>query len=98
MPLSENSVRENTDLITCAKCDAQVPYGQPHDCPESDNHNYMEKLELRLTKQDRCLRLACELLEDVIELHRAGSEFAPVLIERMELRRDEIRSAVDGPL
>jgi len=97
MPPSENHVSESTDLITCAKCDAQVFYGQTHICPESDNHNYLAKLELRLTELDCCLRLVGELLEDILEIHRAGAEFDPRLIERMELRRDEIRSAVDGP-
>ena len=72
MPPSENHVRENTDLITCAKCDAQTPYGQPHDCPESDNYNYLTNLELRLTELNGSLWLTCELLEDVLELHRAG--------------------------
>ena len=64
---SEHPVSENTDIIICAKCDTQVPYSQTHTCPESDNHNYLAKLELRLTELDRCMRLACELLEDVLE-------------------------------
>ena len=98
MPPSEYPVSENADLITCAKCDAQTPYGQPHDCPEGDNHKTLTKLELRLTELKRCLRLTCELMEDVLELHRAGAEFDLRLIERIELRRDEIRSAVDGDL
>ena len=98
MPLSESSVCESTDLITCAKCDAQVPYGQTPICPEGDDHNYLTKLELRLTELDRCLRLAGKLLEDVLDLHRAGVEYDPMLIERLELQRDEIRSAVDGSL
>ena len=98
MPPSEYPVSENADLITCAKCDAQTLYGQPHDCPESDNHNYLAKLELRLTELDRSLRLTCELIEDVLELHRAGKEFDPMLIERVELLRDEIYSMVDRQL
>ena len=63
MAPSENHIRESTDLITYAKCDAQVPYGQTHICPDNDNHNNMERLELRLTELDRCLRLAGKLLE-----------------------------------
>ena len=85
MPPSEYPVSENADLIICAKCDAQTPYGQPHDCPENDNRKYLAKLELRLTELDRCLRLACELLEEVLELHRTGAAFDPMLIKRIEL-------------
>jgi len=96
--VSKGSISENTDFVICAKCDAQLPYGQAHICAGSDDHNYLTKLELRLTKLDRCLRLACELLEDILELHRTGAEIDSKLIERMKLRRDEIRSVVDGPL
>jgi len=97
MPPSEYPVSENADLITCAKCDAQTLHGQPHDCPERDNHNYLAKLELRLTELDRCLRLACEFLEDLIQMHKVGAEFDLMLIERIELLRDEIRPTKARP-
>ena len=98
MPPSEYLVSENADLITCAKCDAQVPYSQAHTCSENDNHKYLAKLELRLTELDRCLRLWCELLEDFLEQKQAETKFDPALIELIELHRDEIHSAVDRPL
>ena len=46
-------MRGGTDLIICAKCDAQVPYGETHACPEGNDHNYQAKLELHLTELDR---------------------------------------------